>query len=95
MQPLPPGRFVLAFENILELFEGVRPVEVNFSAPLLKSGIILVTVNLTPSQPLLIWIPAFNLLKRGSLFLHFVPLPEEVFLAGRFLEKSQRWFLVN
>jgi hypothetical protein len=95
MQPLPPGRFVLAFESIFELFEGVRPVEVNFFCPLIEIGDYFGDSECDASQPLLIWIPAFNLLKRGSLFLHFVPLPEEVFLAGRFLEKSQRWFLVN
>ncbi len=38
MHHLLPGRVVLAFKDIFELFKGVRPFEVNLFVPLIKVG---------------------------------------------------------
>jgi hypothetical protein len=62
------GSFVLALEHILKHHNGVREVKMIFSAPFLKSGIDLLTVNSTPSFPVT-RIVALQLISLGQLGL--------------------------
>ena len=66
---LLPGRFVLAFKDIFELFKGVCSVEVDLLGPLIEVGDCFVDGEFdAKSTTVDIWISAFNLLKQGSLF---------------------------
>jgi hypothetical protein len=55
VERLLPGSPVLAMEHIFELYKAVNPGEVAFFAPLLNSGIILLTVNSMPYLPISLW----------------------------------------
>jgi hypothetical protein len=68
LHDLFPGRLILSLEGVLKLLEGGCPVKMDFLGPLVEIGMVLSTVNLTPNRPLSMWISAFNLSKRGSLF---------------------------
>ena len=88
------GRFVLAFEDIFELFKGVCPVEVNLFGPLIEIGDCFVDGEFNAKLTTVDMDLSFQFIEARVLVLHFVHLLGEIFLVKRLLEKSQRWFLV-
>ncbi len=64
---LLPGSFLLVLEHILELYKGVREVKIDLFGPFFKLGIVLLTINSTPSFLLSLWILALILLQESLL----------------------------
>ena len=89
------GRFVLAFEDIFELFKGVCPVEVNLFGPLIEIGDCFVDGEFDAKLTTVDMDLHFQFIEARVLVLHLVHLLGEVFLVEKLLEKSQGWFLVN
>ena len=95
MHHLLPGRFVLTFEDILELFEGVCPVEVNLVGPLIEIRDCCVDGEFSAESTTVDMDLCSQFIEAQVLVLHFVRLLGEIFLVERLLQKSQRWFLIN
>ena len=69
---LLPGRFVLAFKDIFELFEGFRPVEVNLFSPLIKVGDCFVNGEFDAKSTTVNMDLSFQFFEARVLVLHFV-----------------------
>ena len=92
---LLPGRFVLAFKDIFELFKGVCLVQVNLFGPLVEIGDCFVNGEFDTESTTVNMDLCFQFIKARVLVLHLVHLLWEVFLVKQLFEKSQMWFLVN
>jgi hypothetical protein len=94
MDNLLPGRFVLAFEQVLELLEGVSPVEMDFLSPLVEIGDCFVDGGLDAESTTVN--EHFHLhLEAGVFVLHFVDFFWQSFLVPTLAVKGKRWFLVD
>ena len=95
MHHLLLGRFVLAFEDIFELFKGVCPVKVNLFGPLVEIGDCFVDGEFNAESTIVDMDLRFQCIEAWVLVLHLVHLLWKVFLVERLFKKTQRWFLVN
>ena len=89
------GRLILSLKDILKLFEGVCPVEMDFLGPLVEIGDGFVNGNFNAKSTAVDVDLCFQFIEARVLVLHLVHLLREVFLVEGLFEKSQRWFLVD
>ena len=64
MYDLLPGSFILALEHVLELHEGVSPVEVDFPSPTVEIGDCLVNGELDTEFATVLMDFSFHLVER-------------------------------
>ena len=95
MHHLLPSRSVLALKDILKLFKGVCPVEVDLFGLLVKVRDCLVDGEFNAKSTTVHMDLSFHFIKARVLILHFVGFLREIPLIIRLLEKSQSWFLVD
>jgi hypothetical protein len=90
-----PGRLILSLKDILKLFEGVCPVEMDFLGPLVEIGDGFIDSKFNAELTAVDVDLRFQFIEVRVLVLHLVHLIWEVFLVEGLFEKSQRWFLVD
>jgi hypothetical protein len=76
---LLPGSFILAMEHVLELHEGVRPVEIEFPGPTVEIGDCLINGELDPEFATVLMDFGFHLVER-VIALQLVGLCKRGFL---------------
>ena len=79
MHHLLQGCYVLAFKDIVELFEGVRPVEVNIFGPLIEVGDCFVDGEFEAESTTVDMDLRFQFIEVRVHVLRFVGLLREIF----------------
>ena len=89
---LLPGRFVLAFNDVFRLFEGVCLVEVNLFSPLIKVRDCFVDGKFDTESTTVAMDLSFKFIEARVLVLHFVCLLGEIFPSNDFSRRAKDGF---